>query len=508
MDNNIINSSRIAKNTLMLYFRQILIMLVSLYTVRVILNALGADAYGTYNVIAGIVAMFSFLTSCIAGAAQRFFSYDLGKGGEDSLKETFSAILLIFIIVSFVVLFFAETVGLWFVRNRLKVDEQFKSAIIYIYQFSLISFVFVMFVSPFLACIIAHEDMQIYAWLSIIEAILKLGVALVVSHIQKERLVFYGLLLMCVSILQFLMYGSVCIKKYKGCRFSKKININYLKEISSFLGWNLFGSISGVVKNQGITILVNQFFNPVVIAARSISMQINAAVSSFAVNFSSAMNPQIVKQYAGQNYKEYHRLICRGAKYTFLLMWIFIIPLMSCMSLVLSLWLKNVPENTILFADLVLIETLLETISFPMLTGVQATGKVKHYQIILGCVTASSLPISWILFRFNFGAEWVFIVGIVINILCVFIRYVFLYVLTNLEFWLFCRLTLIPIILTSLPSILLFILYKLLIPETGLYQIIGALFNFFVVCMSIYIFGFDKKERDNIKKRIIEKFKK
>lgn len=501
------HSQRIAKNTLMLYFRQVLIMLSALYTVRVVLAALGAEAYGTFNVIAGLVSMFSFLTSCIAGAAQRFFSYDLGQGGEETLKGTFTSIVLIFVIISFFVLLFAETIGLWFVRNKMKVDEQFKISILYIYQFALISFVFSMFVSPFLACIIAHEDMQIYAWLSIFEAIMKLGIAFAISHINSNRLIFYGFLLMCVSISQFLMYGIVCIFKYRGCRISKTINTKSLKEISSFLGWNLFGSVAGVVKNQGITILVNQFFNPVVIAARSIAIQINVAVSSFAVNFSSAMNPQIVKQYAGKNYSDYHWLICRGAKYTFLLMWVFILPLMSCMPIVLSIWLKNVPDHTELFVNLVLIETLIETISFPMLTGVQATGKVKNYQIILGILFALSLPISYILFKFNFGAECVFIVGIVINLVCILIRYIFLHALTNLAFQMFIKLTIIPILLTSFPSTLLFILYKIFVPETCLSQVIGALFIFFVVCITIYFLGLDTLERRSIKNKINERFK-
>lgn len=502
------NSQRIAKNTLMLYFRQILIMAVSLYTVRVVLAALGAEAYGTYNVVAGIVAMFSFLTSVISNAAQRYFSYDLGAGQEEQLKETFTSILLIFIIIILFVLVVAETLGLWFINNRLVVLEEFKNSVPFVYQFSLLSFVFVMLVSPFLACILAHEDMKIYAWVSIFEAGAKLLLAFLLSFFYDNRLVAYSFMLMSISFALLIVYAFICIKKYSSCRLVKKINKNRLLEIFSFMGWNLFGSLSDVLKNQGVNILINQFFNPVVNAARSVAMQINAAVSSFAVNFSSALNPQIVKQYAEKNYSDYYELVCRGAKYTFLLMWIFILPLMNCMPFTLSIWLKEVPAKTVIFADLVLIETLVTSISYPLITAVQATGRVKNYQIVLGTLLALTLPFSWILFKLGFAAECVFIIGIVLNLFSLCIRYLFLQVMTKLPFSIFFRNTVFPIFKVVILPIIVFLIWNNFFNKSPVFEILGTCILFFVVTFAIYILGFDDTERNKLKVWILEKLKK
>ena len=502
------NSQRIAKNTLMLYFRHILIMAVSLYTVRVVLSMLGAEAYGTYNVVAGIVAMFSFLTSVISNAAQRYFSYDLGAGQEEQLKETFTSILLIFIIIIIFVLVIAETLGLWFINNKLVVLEEFKNSVPFVYQFSLLSFIFVMLVSPFLASILAHEDMKIYAWVSIFEAGAKLLLAFLLSFFHDNRLVAYSFMLMSISFALLIIYAFICIKKYSSCRLVKKINKKRLFEIFSFMGWNLFGSLSGVLKNQGVNILINQFFNPVVNAARSVAMQINAAVSSFAVNFSSALNPQIVKQYADKNYSVYYELVCRGAKYTFLLMWIFILPLINCMPFVLSVWLKDVPVKTVIFADLVLIKTLIEAVIYPLLMGVQATGRVRNYQIILGFLFALTLPISWILFKLGFDAEWVFIVGTLINLLALFIRYLFLNGMTKLPFSIFLTNTIFPIFKVVILPIIAFLIWNNFFNNTPVFEILGTCILFFVVVINIYILGFDDTERNKLKTWILEKLKK
>ena len=499
------NSQRIAKNTLMLYFRQILIMAVSLYTVRVVLATLGAEAYGTYNVVAGIVAMFSFLTSIISNAAQRYFSYDLGASQEEKLKETFTSIFMIFIIIILFVLAIAESLGLWFINSRLVVLEEFKKSVPFVYQFSLLSFIFVMLVSPFLACILAHEDMKIYAWVSIFEAGAKLLLAFLLSFFHNNRLVAYSFILMSVSFALLVVYVFICFRKYSSCRFVKKINKNRLREIFSFMGWNLFGSFSDVLKNQGVNILINQFFNPVINAARSVAMQINAAVSSFAINFSSALNPQIVKQYAEKNYSAYYELVCRGSKYTFLLMWIFILPLINCMPFALSIWLKEVPSKTVVFVDLVLIETLVTSISYPLITAVQATGCVKNYQIVLGILLALTLPISWILFKIGFDAEWVFIIGIILNLLSVCIRYLFLHKLTKLPFNIFYKSTLSPLFKVIVFPVIVFFISKLFFSELYMFQLCGSVILFVCVVSSIYFLGFDCNERNKVKMWLLRK---
>ena len=314
-------NKRIAKNTLMLYFRQILILLTSLYTVRIVLQALGAEDYGIYNVVAGTVTMFGFLTNSLAGASQRFFSFELGQGNSESLQKIFSLMLVIYILLAITVLLFAETLGLWFVKNKLTIPPTRINAAVWVYQASILSFIISILTATYMAAIIAHENMKIYAYASVIEAILKFLVALSLNF-MPEKLITYGLLLLIITFLNTAVYRFYCGKHYKECRFVFSWDKEKFKEIISYSSWNLFGSSISIIKNQIMNILLNIFFNPVVNAARSISVQVNNAVNSFAGNFTTAMRPQIIKQYAAGKHDKVAQLVFYGCKYTFFLMFI------------------------------------------------------------------------------------------------------------------------------------------------------------------------------------------
>lgn len=293
------NTTRIAKNTLMLYFRQILIMLVSLYTVRVVLETLGAEDYGIYNVVAGVVTMFGFLSNSMAGASQRYLSFEIGRGDFERLKTIFSLSLTIFILIAVIIVLLAETVGLWFITNKLIIPSERRIVAYWVYQFSIISFVFTILTTPYMASIIAHEDMNIYAYVSIVEAMLKLGIVFVLNIIPFDKLQIYGILLCITTFINTAIYRIICTAKYKECQFKIYWNNILFKDIIGYTGWTLLGVLADIFKKQAITILLNQMFNPLVVAARSIAFTITGAVNSFFNQFMMALRPQIVKSYAG-----------------------------------------------------------------------------------------------------------------------------------------------------------------------------------------------------------------
>jgi O-antigen/teichoic acid export membrane protein len=366
-------------------------MLVSLYTVRVVLETLGAEDYGIYNVVAGVVAMFGFLSSSMANASQRYFAYEIGRKDFEQLKKVFSLNITIYALIGILVLIMAKTAGLWFVNNKLVIPPDRISAARLIYQFSIISFLCSIIVSPFMADIIAHEDMNIYAYISIAEVVLKLGVIFVLRIIPFDKLQLYGLLLSILAFVNMIIYTAICKVKYQECKFRFYWDKTLFKEIAGFLGWNLFGSIAGIAKNQGINILLNLFFGPLINAARSISIQVDNAVKSFSQNFIQAVRPQITKEYAAGNYDEMNNLVFRSAKLSFFLVLLFFMPLLFEMSYIMKIWLKNPPPYTAIFLTLTLIDTLFESVSYPIMYIAQATGKIKLYQSVVSGVLLLNL---------------------------------------------------------------------------------------------------------------------
>jgi O-antigen/teichoic acid export membrane protein len=409
------NTVRIAKNTLALYFRQILIMLVSLYTVRVVLNTLGAEDYGIYNVTAGVVTMFGFLSNSTAIASQRYFSIVLGQDNIDKFNHLFSISLTIYMLIAVLILFFAETAGFWFVSNKLVIPLERKSAAFWVYQFSILSFLITILSSPYIAAIIAHEDMNIYAYISIIEIVLKLIIVFVLQLVSWDKLILYGILMCFTTIIVGFSYFSICKKIYRECKFKLYWEKKLFKEIISYIGWNLLGTSVSIFKFQMVNILLNQFFNSLVIASRGIASQVNSAVTSFSLNFSIAIRPQIIKNYAAGKKEETFTLVFRGAKAAYFLMYAFILPLILEMPLVLSLWLKNPPKYAVLFTRLVLFDALIDSISYPIVTLAQATEKIKLYQLCVCGILLLNLPISWVVLLSGSPAYTVMIVAIVLT---------------------------------------------------------------------------------------------
>ena len=435
------NTKRILKNTLMLYFRQILILLASLYSVRVILNTLGVQNYGIYSVVGGIVSFFSFLSGAMASATQRFFSFALGQNDDQKLKTTFSNNLVIYILIAIIAVVLLENIGTYFVYNKLNVPIERFSAACFVYHCSVITFIFSIFSSPFMAIIIAHEDMHIYAYISMLEVLLKLGIVFLLNIVVADKLKIYGLLLAVVAFINSVTYIFVCIKKYPECQLKKFYwSREQFKETIQFTGWTLFGQLTSVIRTQAVTILINQVFNPIIVSARTIAIQVSNYIKIFSSNFNTGLYPSIIKKYASNEKEEMFSLVFNGCKITFFLMWIFALPVFMEMDYVLKLWLKLPPEQVVFFTRLALIEGLIDIICLPLMTAARASGNMLGYELSLGIIQVFIFVTDYLIFKFiKAPAYIVFVVATVGNFLMFFIRLINLKYLINFPILFFLR---------------------------------------------------------------------
>lgn len=490
----------------MLYFRQILILLTSLYTVRIVLHALGAEDYGIYNVVAGTVTMFGFLSNSMATAAQRFFSFEMGQGNSEKLQNIFSITFIIYVILAALLFTFAETVGLYFLRNKLVIPQERLEASFWIYQFTIFSFIITILTTPYLAAIIAHENMKIYAYAGIVEAALKFAVALSLKLLPFDNLISYGFLLLLVTSINTAIYRFYCAARYPECRLILIWDKEKMKEIISYSSWNLFGSSVSIIKNQVLNILLNIFFNPLVNAARSIAIQVSNAVNSFAGNFTTAMRPQIIKQYAAGKRDDAARLVSGGCKYTFFLMFIFSLPLILEMNYVLKIWLANPPELAAMFTRLTIIDAVITSISHQIMTLAQATGKIKLYQSLVGGILLLNLPISYIVLKLGAPAYSVLIVTIIISCIASVVRLLILKQLTPFSITAFFANSLLPMLLTASAACVIPTIIHFAMPENAARFCIVALTSVLMTIFCIITIGLSRNERMNIVQFIKKKF--
>lgn len=495
---------RIAKNTLFLYFRMLLIMGVSLFTVRVVLRTLGAEDYGINNVVGGIVAMLGFFTSTMTSATQRFFAYELGKNNIEKLGRYFKLTFLLYIGFGLIVLLLAETVGLWFVKTQLLIPDERTHAALWVYHFSIASFILHMFVIPYNSMIIAYEQMHIYAYVSVIEAILKLIIVYVLVIFEADKLIIYAVLSFSVTMLMFVFYMLYGIFKYKACKPGLYWNREMFVELTGYSGWSLFGALSGMVKNQGINILLNVFFNPIVNAARAIAFQVNSAVNLFVTNFYQAVRPQIIKQYAANEQKEMMKLVFRSSKFCYYLILFLAIPLLIETPYILSLWLTNVPDHTILFTRLVIITSMIESISYPFMTAVSATGKIKWYQIVTGSLLILNLPIAYFFLKLGYPPETTMYVILCVALISQISRMLFMKKIHQMSIQYYMKhIISILIVVTILSLGIPFSLNRIFSDEGGLRLIIVVFSSFISTIISIYFIGLTQKERNIFNKLLL-----
>lgn len=413
MDNR---SARIGKNTFMLNIRMFVILVITLYTSRIILSTLGIVDFGIYNVVGGIVIMLSFISSTMSLSINRFLAFEIGRKNNIQLKRVFSLAVLLQFIIALVILIISETLGLWFLKTQLHIPIERMEAANWVYQFSILSFIVIVLRVPFNASIIAHENMKIYAYISIIEALLKLIVVYLLIIISFDKLKIYSFLNFFVTLSVSFFYYIYAKKKYSECSFSFYWEKTLFKSLVSYAGWSTFGNMSSVVVSQGQNILLNVFFGPLANAARGVSYQLSGAVSSFITNFYTAINPPIVKSYAENNKKYFLTLIFEGTKLTSFLMLMMSIPLILEMDFILDLWLDDVPPEAPMFCRLILINSIIYYFPTPSVIALQAAGKIAKLHLTTGSINMSNLIISFFFLRRGYNANIVFIVQICVSL--------------------------------------------------------------------------------------------
>lgn len=400
-----VNRSIIVKNTAMLYLRMIFVMGASLFTTRIVLQNLGVEDYGIYNVVAGVVSMFAFLNNSMVSASQRFLSFELGINDENRVNLVYCHSVIIHWIIAIIIFCLAETIGLWFVYNKLTIPEERFVAALCVYQISIVSFLFQIINVPDQAAIIAHEKMDVYAWVSILDVSLKLVIAYLITISPIDSLIFYSFLMLMTSIIMYVFYRIYTKSKFKECHFSYNPDKGLFGEMFSFAGWNIIGDMAFTLRTQGSNILLNMFFGPVVNAARGVAHQVDSAVELFVANFQTASNPQIIKTYAQKEYDETMDLVSQCSKFSFYLVILLAIPIILQVDYILTLWLSSVPTYTAIFVKLILLNGIIDSVSKPLKTYIKATGKVKWYMIIQGGFYLLALPVIYLFLKLGYSPE-------------------------------------------------------------------------------------------------------
>lgn len=490
------NNKRIAKNTLMLYFRMLFTMAVSLFTSRVVLNTLGVEDYGIYNVVGGVVSMFSIISGSLSAAISRFITVELAKGDSDKLRKTFSASVTIQLILSLIIIVLIESVGVWFLNAEMVIPAERLDAANWVLQFSIVTFAINLISVPYNATIIAHERMSAFAYISILEVVCKLVIVYLLKVSPIDRLVFYAILMCAVSVLIRFVYGYYCKKHFTECKFSFHFDKDLLKRMFGFAGWNFIGASSAVLRDQGGNIIINLFGGPAVNAARGIAMQVNHAIVGFSNNFMTALNPQITKSYATGEHDYMMKLIFRGARFSFYLLLFLSLPVIVSARYILSLWLGIVPEHFVLFVQLALIFAMSESVSSPLVTAMLATGKIRNYQIVVGGLQMLNLPISYVLLRIGCIPETVMIVAIGLSQCCLAARLVMLRTMIGLSARKYLREVYLNVIVVTISAAVLPVLASAVLQESFLDFVMVTLLSLMTASISILFIGFNKNERE------------
>ena len=419
------HTRRIARNTMMLYFRMFFMMFLGLFTSRLVLEALGESDYGVYNVVGGVVAMFSLVSGALTTSVTRFITFEQGKVEGAQLNKVYSTAVNVQLILSLIVVLLTEPIGLWFIENEMTIDPSRIPEAKMVLHFSLLAFVINLMSVPQMASITAHEKMSAYAYIGILDGTLRLAVAIALMHITSSRLVWYAVMTSGVVLTVRAAYGIYCRRHFPECRYTPVFDKPLLKEMFAFAGWNTIGVASGVLRDQGGNLLVNVFSGvagTAVNAARGLAVQLNAAVQAFVTNFMTAVNPQITKSYASGDHEYMFSLVRKSSRMAFYLLFMIVLPMLFNTDYLLGLWLGEVPAHTSAFVRLFLVFSLSESISHSLITAVFATGKVKYYQLVVGGLQLLNLPISYLFLHFGAAPEVTVVVSIVISQISFFVR--------------------------------------------------------------------------------------
>lgn len=505
------DNRRIAKNTLALYVRMGVSMIVSLFTSRVVLQTLGVEDFGIYNVVGGVVVLFSFLNAAMSSATQRFLNFELGRRDFAQVGRVFSMSMSVHFAIAGAVLLLAETLGLWFLNAQLNIPAERMAAANWVYQFSVASTLLGIMLVPYNATIIAYERMTFYAWASIATTFLRLGIVYLLVIGNADKLVLYAALTFAVGVLMQIVHVVYCRRAFPRTAVYRPFRDKKLfRELVSFSGWSLFGGVANMANSQGINMVMNIFCGVGVNAAMGIANQVNAAVYQFVGNFQTAFNPQIVKLYSSGEREAFIRLIFRASKFSYFLMLLLALPLMLNADFVLSVWLGDVPEYAADFARWTLVFLLVESLSGPLWMSVQATGKIRNYQMIVSAFIFTNLPLCVLLLWCGFSPVWVLACRAGINVLTTLWRVFYLRGKVGLPSWKYLREVVGKVLCVSAAAACVPTLVWLSVPTESAWARLFASCAVSVVCVagSVWFLGFSKHERDALRAIFKSRFKK
>ena len=415
MSESVNNNKRIAKNTFLLYIRTFFVMIISIYTSRVILQALGVEDYGVYNVVGGIVSMLAIVSNSVTAAISRFITYEIGSGNKERLHQVVATSKVVLYVLAGLVLVVTEIIGVWFLRTQMQIPDGREDAAMYVLQCSIVSFCVSLVAIPYNACVIAHEHMNAYAYISISLALLKLGICYILVISPTDKLVTYAILMMLSEVLFRGIYSFYCHHYFEESKERVHFYKPVFREMFGFAGWSFFTSANSVLSTQGVNMLINVFYGVTFNAARGVANQVQSAMSQFVSSFVSAINPQITKSYAAGEIDDMYTLVCRGARFSYYLTLVMFVPLFFEAETILHIWLTIVPEKAVLFTRLSLIYILMDGAGYTLYTANLATGRIKKYSLVLSSITFFIFPVTWIVYYCGGKVETAYYVAIASN---------------------------------------------------------------------------------------------
>ena len=485
----------IAKNTLVLYVRMLFTMGISLFTSRVILQTLGVEDYGISSVVGGVISMFTFINAAMVSSTQRYLNFELVRGDANQLRSVFSTSLQIHALIALAIIVLSETVGLWFLNEKLVIPEARMTAAMWVYQCSILSCAVSIMSTPYNAVIVAHEKMSAFAYISILDVSLKLLVVYLLVVLPFDKLIILAILNLLVQLFIRYIYTIYCHRHFPESYFQFRFNKTLFKEMFGFAGWSFWGNLAAILYTQGLNMMLNIFFGPIVNAARGIAVQVQSAVQQFVGGFQTALNPQITKNYASNNLPQMHSLMFRSARFSFLLLFFLSLPVLMETNFILTLWLKTVPDDAVIFTQIMICISLIYTTANPCIIANQATGKVKIYQMVVGGILLLILPISYVVLKLGAPAYSVFIVHFCIESLAQFSRMYMLRKLIHLPLWQYMKNIYIPIVSTVAIAIILPLVVRMQFAEGWLRFLAVGFTCVLSVGASSYFIGFTKQER-------------
>ncbi|MBD1422506.1 MATE family efflux transporter [Sphingobacterium chuzhouense] len=503
-------TGRIAKNTLMLYVQMFLGMLIGLYTSRVVLNELGVEDYGLYNVVGGVVAMFGWLNTSMSGTTGRFITVALGQDHMEQLKKVFGLSLTIHILLGVLIVLLAEPVGIWFLQHKMQIPEARMEAAVWVFHCSVATAFFYILNVPYNAMIVAHERMGIFAYFSLIDLFLRLGVVLALPYFAADKLKLYAVLLLGIQILMQFIYWQYCFRNFHASRVKPAWDKEKFKEMSSFAGWSLFGDFAAILFSQGINILLNMFFGPAINAARGIAVQVQGVTLRFIGSFQTALNPQLMKSHAAKDYVYMHKLLFASSKLSFFLFLLLATPVFFEAHALLVWWLKIVPEYTVTFLRIILLISLIDCLANPLIISAKATGKIRKYQSVLGTFLLLIVPVSYFLLTLDFPPYTVFVVHFVIACVGHGIRVVLITPMIDLDVNEYIRHVIFKVLIVFVLASILPAIFYWNLPEGELRFVVMGLSVLIGIPSVVWLFGINHNERflvmEQLKKRCPNKF--